>query len=67
VALTEDQQRQCREIAGAIVKEVLEAHIKACPHGTNLKILQAKIVGVCVGCSLAGSGALFGLARIFGG
>lgn len=64
--LDADQQRECREIAAEIVKEVLKEHIDACPHGRNLAVLQAKIVGVAVGCSMAGAGTLFGLAKLFG-
>jgi len=64
--MTEDERRECREIAAEIVRAVLLEHIQACPHGHNLAVLQAKIVGVAVGCSMAGAGTLFGLAKLFG-
>ena len=67
MALNSDQQRECREIAGAIIEHVIERHIQSCPHGTVLKILQAKFVGVCIGCSIAGGAGFFGLAKLFGG
>lgn len=64
--MTDNERRECREIAGEIIKEVLQQHVAACPHGRNLAVLQAKIVGVAVGCSMAGAGTLFGLAKLFG-
>lgn len=64
--MTDDERRECREIGREIVREAMIEHIQSCPHGRNLAVLQAKIVGVAVGCSMAGAGTLFGLAKLFG-
>lgn len=65
--LDPDQQRECREIGREIVREAMREHIASCPHGQSIKILQAKIVGVCIGCSLAAGGLVAGIARLFAG
>ncbi|MDI6447871.1 hypothetical protein [Anaerobaca lacustris] len=64
--LDPDQQRECREIAAAIIERVLDRHIEACPHGRNLAILQAKIVGLAAGVGMVGASAVFSLAKLFG-
>jgi len=64
--LDQDQRRECREIAREIIKEAMLEHLSLCPTSTDLKILQAKIVGVAIGCSVAGASTVFGLARLFG-
>ncbi|NLZ06674.1 MAG: hypothetical protein GXY19_16025 [Phycisphaerae bacterium] len=64
--LDKAERLECREIAREIVKEAMIEHLRICPTATNLKILQAKIVGVAIGCSMAGAGTLFGLAKLFG-
>ena len=61
-----NDRRECREIGREIVKEAMIEHVKSCPHGRNLEIFQAKIVGVATGCSLLGAASIFGLAKLFG-
>jgi len=62
--MDENERRECREIGREIVREAMVEHIKSCPHGQSIKILQAKIVGVCIGCSMAAGGIAAGLAKL---
>ena len=41
--MDEGERNTCREIARAIVKEVMVEHIKSCPHGQSFNILKANI------------------------
>jgi len=53
-----------RELAFAVNKEVIVEHIKSCPHGQALLGSKWFLVGVCIGCSIAGSGISLALAKI---
>lgn len=54
MALSNGDKAICAQIAGEVVEKVLEAHIKACPHGIKLRIDKAYIIGICIGSGLAG-------------
>ena len=53
-----------RELAFAVNKEVIAEHIKNCPHGQSILMSKWFLVGVCIGCSIAGSGISLALARL---
>lgn len=54
----------CKEIARAIVKEVLIEHIASCPHGRTLLASKMFLIGICIGSGVAGGSAALGLARL---
>ena len=65
--MTHEDTLECREIARAIVKEVLTEHIINCPCGITLAKQKAFLVGLCVGSGFAGGGLALAAARmIFG-
>ena len=67
MALTEGDKAQCMEIARAIIKEVLDEHVKSCPHGFSLNMLKAKFIGVCIGVGVVSSGISAVVLKIFTG
>jgi len=66
MALTDGDRAECKEIGRVIIREVMEEHIKSCPHGQNFNILKAKIYGICIGVSAVSSCVVFILSKIFG-
>ncbi len=64
MALNEGDKAECKEIAREIIKEVLLEHIASCPHGKSLLVSKWFLVGVCIGCSIAGSGISLAMAKI---
>lgn len=56
MSLTEGDKAECKEIAREIVREVLAEHIHSCPHGIKLLTSKAYLIGICMGCGLAGGG-----------
>lgn len=54
--LSEGDKAECKEIARAIVKEVLIEHIQSCPHGKTILVSKWVIVTFAVVGPLAGSG-----------
>ncbi len=67
MGLSEGDKAEAKEMARAIVKEVLLEHVAACPHGTALKVLTAKMIGIGIGTGVASGGTFFGLLKVFGG
>ena len=65
--MDEGDKNTCKEIARAIVKEVMVEHIKSCPHGQGFNILKAKLIGACLAAGVMSGGTFFGLAKLFGG
>ena len=64
MALNDGDKAECKEIAREIIKEVLLEHIASCPHGKTLLSSKWFLCGVCIGCSIAGSGISLALAKI---
>jgi hypothetical protein len=62
MALTEVEKayihESAREVAGEIIKDVMVAHVDACPHGQMLVKAKWTIVGLCLGSAAAGGGGL---------
>lgn len=62
MALTAEEKsyihESAREVAGEIIKEVLEAHINSCPHGQAVSKAKWTLIGLCLGASAAGGGGL---------
>ena len=62
MALTTEEKayihESAREVSAAIIKDVIAAHIWACPHGQA--VLKAKwlLIGLSLGASAAGGGGL---------
>jgi hypothetical protein len=52
---------ECKEIARAIVTEVLREHISTCPHHTAYLISKARVLGMILGIIIA-SGVSSGTA-----
>lgn len=50
-------------VAESVIEKVMIAHIAGCPHGQNLGRFRAWLIGVAVGCSIAGGLGGFGLAK----
>jgi len=67
MGLTDDQKRECREIADVVAERVLEHHTASCPHGKALEIFKARLVGACIAAAVLSGGTVFGLAKLFGG
>ena len=65
--LSEGDKNTCKEIARAIVKEVLVEHIKSCPHGKTILASKMLLIGMCVGSGFASGGVVFALAKILTG
>jgi len=65
MALTDGDKAECKEIARAIIKEVIKEHIESCPHGKTLLASKMLLVGMCVGSGFASGGIVFGLVRLF--
>lgn len=67
MALTDGEKayihESAREVAGEIIRDVLQAHIDGCPHGKMLGKAKWIVIGVCVGSAAAGGGDL--VARLF--
>jgi len=59
MALTSGDKAECKEIAREIVREVLAAHIKGCPHHQAWLVSKAKVIGIAIGVVVA-SGATSG-------
>ncbi len=61
MALTQDDKDWvkliAKDLAYEVNKLVVSEHIKTCPHGVNLKVRKAFIVGVCIGTGIAAGGA----------
>ncbi len=54
------------KVSYEVNKSVLATHIKNCPHGINLKIRKAFVVGICIGAGLAAGGVGGGVAVFIG-
>ena len=54
MTLTSGDKAECKEIARSIIKEVMEGHIRSCPHGQLLARSKAWIIGVGLGIGLGG-------------
>jgi hypothetical protein len=65
MALDEGDKNTCKEIAREIVKEVILEHVKSCPHGIQLKISKAYIVGMCIGSGLSGGCIGAAIIKVF--
>ncbi len=65
MSLTEQDKIQCAAIAGEVIKEVIQYHIQSCPHGKSLMVSRAMVVGMMVGCGLAGGGVGALLFKLF--
>lgn len=53
MALTDGDKAECMLIAQIIIKEVLDDHIKSCPHHQAYLVGRAKIFGVICGIIVA--------------
>ena len=67
MALSAGDLAECKEIARAIVKEVLAEHVDSCPHGRTLQSSKMFLVGACVGSGLASGGLVLGLSQLIFG
>lgn len=65
MALTEGDKAQCMEIARSIIREVFSEHIKSCPHGQVLNVLQARFIGICIGIGMASGGVTSAIMYLF--
>lgn len=63
MALTEGDKAECKEIARAIVREVLEMHIAVCPHGRTLLSSRWLLFGVCIGSGFGGGAFVLALIK----
>ena len=59
--LTEGQIAQCSEISRRIITEVLENHVKTCPHYAAWLVSKARVWGIAIGIIVA-SGVSSGTA-----
>lgn len=70
--LTEEEKayihESARVVAGEIIKEIILAHIHACPHGERVNRAKWVLIGLFLGSSAAGGGGLVaGLIALFNG
>ena len=59
-----------KDVAYAVNKEVIAAHIQSCPHGQKMIVGKWLIVGIFVGCAVAsglGAGGVLAIARLLAG
>ena len=71
MALTTEEKayihESAREVSGAIIKDVIEAHISSCPHGAVVTKAKWVIIGLGLGASsAAGGGLVTGLLALLG-
>lgn len=64
MALTNGDKAICSDIARAIIKEVLEEHIKSCPYGRNLLKFTFLSIGIAIGSGIVGGGTIAAILRI---
>lgn len=64
MALTDGDKAECKEIAREIIKEVLAAHVEACPWGQTISKGKAMLVGISVGIGAVGAGTGIGFFAI---
>jgi len=67
MALTDDQQREVREIADIVADRIIKHHTESCPHGQAFQIFKARLLGACIMAAVLSGGTVFGLAKLFGG
>ncbi len=49
-------QAVIEKISRKVTEQVIEEHIRSCPHGQKLAVGKAYLLGVALGCSLLGGG-----------
>ena len=67
MALSDGDKAEIKEMAREIVKEVLVAHVMACPHGQLIMKSKALIIGLCIGSGLASGGVVIGAFKLITG
>lgn len=53
MALTTGDKAEYKEIAREIIKEVLQEHIRFCPHHAAFELSKARVLGIIIGVVLA--------------
>ena len=70
MTLTRTDKIEIKELARAIVKEVLEDynknHIASCPHGRRLLKFACISIGIAIGSGFASGGLVLGIAKLVG-
>lgn len=67
MALSPGDSAECKEIARAIVREVLEIHVQTCPHGRSLLKFTCIAAGIAIGSGIAGGGFVLAIIKALGG
>jgi len=67
MTLSDGDKAECKEIARAIIKEVLIEHIASCPHGRTILASKMLLVGMCIGSGLASGGTVYALVQFISG
>jgi hypothetical protein len=49
MGLTEGDKAICAQIAERIIKDVMQEHIKSCPHNIRWKLAAALVIGAFLG------------------
>ena len=52
MALTEGDKAICGQIAERIIQNVMEQHVKSCPHAVRWKMIAAVFLGAVLGSGL---------------
>jgi len=63
MSLSEGDKDTCREIARAIVSEVLLIHIQTCPHGRSLMKFTCVAIGIAIGSGIASGGLVLAVFK----
>jgi hydrogenase maturation factor HypE len=62
--LTDGDKAECKEIARAIITEVLIGHTESCPYGKVLAKGKSMLMGIGIGIGLVGAGTGIGFFAV---